>query len=93
MSHPAVKEAAVVGRCDAVLGQCVFGFIKLAAGTKKPVVAGPFKKANLFENARDGSPWRPAPRTSRRKVLVRLRGWFAHINNLCTATSACCTAS
>ena len=39
VSHPAVKEAAVVGRCDAVLGQCVFGFIKLAAGTKKPVVA------------------------------------------------------
>jgi long-chain acyl-CoA synthetase len=38
-SHPAVEEAAVVGKPDAVLGQRVFGFVKLASGTKKTVVA------------------------------------------------------
>jgi acyl-CoA synthetase (AMP-forming)/AMP-acid ligase II len=38
-SHPAVEEAAVVGKHDAVLGQRVFGFVKLASGTKETVVA------------------------------------------------------
>ena len=37
--HPAVEEAAVVGTPDAVLGQRVFGFVKLAAGDEEDVVA------------------------------------------------------
>jgi acyl-CoA synthetase (AMP-forming)/AMP-acid ligase II len=36
-SHPAVEQAAVVGIPDAVLGQRVFGFVKLANGTKETV--------------------------------------------------------
>ena len=38
-SHPTVREAAVVGIPDAVLGQRVFGFVKLADGTKHTVVS------------------------------------------------------
>jgi acyl-CoA synthetase (AMP-forming)/AMP-acid ligase II len=37
--HPAVEEAGVVGRPDPVLGQRVFGFVKLAADAKEGVVA------------------------------------------------------
>jgi acyl-CoA synthetase (AMP-forming)/AMP-acid ligase II len=38
-SHPAVEEAGVVGKPDLVLGQRVFGFIKLTPGAKDGVVA------------------------------------------------------
>ena len=38
-SHFAVEQAAVVGIPDAVLGQRVFGFVKLAEGTKHTVVS------------------------------------------------------
>ncbi len=38
-AHPAVREAAVAGIPDAVLGQRVFGFVRLADGTKDTVVA------------------------------------------------------
>jgi long-chain acyl-CoA synthetase len=37
--HPAVEEAAVVGKPDEVLGQRVFGFVRLAPGAKKGAVA------------------------------------------------------
>jgi acyl-CoA synthetase (AMP-forming)/AMP-acid ligase II len=37
--HPAVEAAGVVGKPDPVLGQRVFGFVKLAAGAKQGVVA------------------------------------------------------
>jgi long-chain acyl-CoA synthetase len=38
-SHPAVEEAGVVGIPDKVLGQRVFGFVKLAEGTMHTVVS------------------------------------------------------
>jgi long-chain acyl-CoA synthetase len=38
-SHPAVREAAIVGIPDAVLGQRVVGFVKLADRTKRTVVS------------------------------------------------------
>jgi long-chain acyl-CoA synthetase len=38
-AHPAVEEAAVVGIPDAVFGQRVFGFVKLAEGTMNTVVS------------------------------------------------------
>jgi acyl-CoA synthetase (AMP-forming)/AMP-acid ligase II len=38
-AHPAVEQAAVVGTPDAVLGQRVFGFVKLAAGTNDTVLS------------------------------------------------------
>jgi long-chain acyl-CoA synthetase len=37
--HPAVEEAAVVGKSDEVLGQRVFGFVKLATGARATIVA------------------------------------------------------
>jgi long-chain acyl-CoA synthetase len=37
--HPAVEEAAVVGKPDEVLGQRVLGFVRLAPGVKKGAVA------------------------------------------------------
>ena len=36
-SHPAVEQAAVVGLPDAVLGQRVFGFVKLAGGATETI--------------------------------------------------------
>jgi len=38
-SHPAVEEAAVVGIPDSVLGQRVFGFVKLAKRTTDTIVS------------------------------------------------------
>jgi long-chain acyl-CoA synthetase len=38
-AHPAVEQAAVVGIPDAVLGQRVFGFVKLADGTSDTVLS------------------------------------------------------
>src|SRR6266404_520632 len=38
-SHPAVREAAIVGIPDAVLGQRLVGFVKLADGTKHTIVS------------------------------------------------------
>ena len=37
--HPAVQEAVVVGKPDPVLGQRVFGFVRLATGAKESVTA------------------------------------------------------
>jgi acyl-coenzyme A synthetase/AMP-(fatty) acid ligase len=39
VSHPAVEQAAVVGIPDAVLGQRVFGLVKLADETKDTVLS------------------------------------------------------
>jgi acyl-coenzyme A synthetase/AMP-(fatty) acid ligase len=36
-SHPAVEQAAVVGLPDAVLGQRVFGFVKLSGGATETI--------------------------------------------------------
>src|SRR6195256_3490913 len=38
-AHPAVEQAAVVGIPDAVIGQRVFGFVKLTDGTKNAVLS------------------------------------------------------
>jgi acyl-coenzyme A synthetase/AMP-(fatty) acid ligase len=38
-AHPAVEQAAVVGMPDAVLGQRVLGFVKLAKGVSDKVVS------------------------------------------------------
>jgi long-chain acyl-CoA synthetase len=38
-AHPAVEQAAVVGIPDAVIGQRVFGFVKLADGTKDTILS------------------------------------------------------
>jgi long-chain acyl-CoA synthetase len=38
-SHPAVEQAAVAGKPDEVLGQRVFGFVKLASGARETVVS------------------------------------------------------
>ncbi len=37
--HPAVEEAAVVGKPDTVLGQRVFGFVTLAGGNRETAVS------------------------------------------------------
>jgi long-chain acyl-CoA synthetase len=39
LSHPAVEAAGVAGKPDPVLGQRVFGFVKLAPGAKDGVLA------------------------------------------------------
>jgi long-chain acyl-CoA synthetase len=43
-SHPAVEQAAVVGIPDTVLGQSVFGFVKLAEGTAHRVISEILRK-------------------------------------------------
>jgi long-chain acyl-CoA synthetase len=37
--HPAVEEAAVVGKPDAVLGERIFSFVKLTSGSQEDAVA------------------------------------------------------
>jgi acyl-CoA synthetase (AMP-forming)/AMP-acid ligase II len=44
--HPAVEEAAAVGKPDPVLGQRVFGFVRLAPGAKESLVT------EILQNAR-----------------------------------------
>ena len=41
--HPAVEEAGAVGKPDPVLGQRVFGFVKLASGARQGVLAEIFR--------------------------------------------------